>query len=348
MEVEPSALPKITGSKATKRRERQGYIPLVVLPSGQTVTGRDSGGTCLYLDDGGLCELHAELGAEHKPLACQLYPYSITATPDGYFTSLSFACPVVLWGHEGDLEGNRRELEVLLKSRGQKDGPLPHQVELIAGRFIPWSSYRALEANLEKKIDRGSPALSLLGTVGSILTILSQTADNELPGWEALRAAPPEDEFEEKLLEMVCASLIALLELPENPERRQEMSLSLQAGVPLVAPRHGVPLASFSLRSEFDEVMFRCLNRYLANAFFGKSLLVGTLVSRLLTLAAGVGLIVYYGRALEAVSSREEAVSRAFELVEAELLTHSHSMTPLFVSLEETFCQAYGISEDQS
>ncbi len=349
MEVEPRALPKIADSKATKRREQQGYIPLVVSPSGRTVTGRDSSGACLYLDDGGLCELHGELGAEHKPLACQLYPYSITATPDGYFASLSFACPVALWGHDGPLDVNRHELETLLESRGHKNGPLPHQVEIVRGRFIPWSAYRALETDLEKKIDREAPALSLLGAVGSVLTILSQTAENEPPSWEALGAVPPEDEFEEKLLEMVCASVIALLELPSEPELRQEMSQAIQSGTCSLAPRHQCPLPPFSLRTRPDDLLRGALERYLSNAIFGKALLGGTAISRLLLLVVGTGLIVYYSQAFEAVTlNRKEAITRAFELIEAELLTHSHSADPLFFSLEETFCRAYGLAQENS
>ena len=84
-------------------------------------------------------------------------------------------------------------------------------------------------------------------------------------------------------------------------------------------------------------------------------------VSRLLGLAAGTALIVYYSQAFESSdatlresndatlreanqATRREAISRAFELVEAELLTHSRSTDPLFASLEETFCTAYGLS----
>lgn len=346
VEVEPAALPAITSSGATREKIRQGYIPLVVTASGMTVTGRDEQGACLYLDSASLCELHGELGAQRKPLACQLYPYSITATPDGDFASLSFACPVALWGHDGRHEENHRELEALLRRRGQRGGPLPHQVELVPGRFIPWTSYRDLELALEQRLDRSALSMSMLGSVGALLSLLSHTPSEQISGWQAVQAFPPEDEFEVQLVEMVGASVIALLELPAAPLLRQELSSALLSGASPVGPRHGAVLPSFSLRFEPDQLLGDCLDRYLANALFGKALLSGTVVSRLLLLATGTALVAYYSQVFETLTgNRKEAITRAFELVEAELLTHSRSADPLFASLEATFCQAYGLKE---
>ena len=364
VEVEPVALSEIAASVATQSKERQGYQPLVVLSAGQTVTGRDSSGACLYLDSVGLCELHAELGAEKKPLACQLYPYSVTSTPDGRFASLSFACPVALWGSDENLEVNRSDLQSLLQRRGATGGPLPETVEIVRGRAVPWSSYLQLEAALSQRLQADLPARSSLGAVGSVLSILAATPGDTVPDWSSLTADAPDEEFEEQLLEMVCASLIALLELPDQPELRQEFSQALQAGAPLVSPRHRYPLPALSFGARPDALLETCFERYLANFLFGKALLCGTVVSRLLGLAAGTALIVYYSQAFESSdatlresndatlreanqATRREAISRAFELVEAELLTHSRSTDPLFASLEETFCTAYGLSMEE-
>ncbi len=349
MEVDSEALPTIAESRSTLRLEGRGYVPLPVLPNGRTVTGRDSAGACLYLDNQGWCELHAELGSQRKPLACQLYPYSITATPDGHYASLSFACPVVLWGGEGDLDGNRRELEALLQSRGSADGPLPHLVEIVSGRKVDWNSYRELESRLQELNLAQMPALRLLGAAGEVLRVLAGTELDSVPDWQSLEDPPSGDDFEEMVLTMICASLIALLELPTEPESRHEMSQAVQSGQAVLGPRHQITLPPFSLQEEPDGLLQDCLERYYRNALFGKTLLSDTVVSRLLLLSAGYALVVAYSQAFEAVTeSRKEAIARAFELVEAELLTHSHSVSPIFISLEETLCQAYGVAKAES
>ncbi len=345
VQVEEVALADIAGSETTQKKERQGYLPLVVVADGTTVTGRDTGGACLYLDGEGWCEIHAELGSEKKPLACQLFPYAVTATPDGLFASLSFACPVALWGHDGELERNRRELESLLESRGDRDRSLPHRVELVTGRSISWASYRSLEQRLVELPSTERPALSLLGLVGEVLLATASTGLDDDPSWETLTGAEAQDEFEVTLLQMLCASLIALLELPTEPQARQEMSQAILSGGRIESPRHGSVLPELSLYRTPNQLLQACLERYRQNALFGKGLLNGTVVSRLLLWATGFVLLDFYGELFEGLHlERKVAIARAFELVEAELLTHSRSADSLFAALEATWCQAYGVS----
>jgi lysine-N-methylase len=52
-----------------------------------------AGDRCIFLDDKGLCRIHAKFGSDAKPFACQLYPYIFTPVGDHYRISLRFACP---------------------------------------------------------------------------------------------------------------------------------------------------------------------------------------------------------------------------------------------------------------
>ena len=38
--------------------------------------GHQADGACVFLDERGLCRIHAKFGEQAKPLACRIYPYA--------------------------------------------------------------------------------------------------------------------------------------------------------------------------------------------------------------------------------------------------------------------------------
>jgi lysine-N-methylase len=55
-----------------------------------------SDGSCVFLDEKGLCRIHAKFGEAAKPLACQVYPYAIHPGGRKLALSLRFSCPSVV------------------------------------------------------------------------------------------------------------------------------------------------------------------------------------------------------------------------------------------------------------
>ncbi len=53
-------------------------------------------GSCVFLDDKGLCRIHAKFGEPAKPLACQVYPYALHPGGRKLALSLRFSCPSVV------------------------------------------------------------------------------------------------------------------------------------------------------------------------------------------------------------------------------------------------------------
>jgi lysine-N-methylase len=53
-------------------------------------------GACVFLDDKGLCRIHAKFGEPAKPLACQVYPYALHPGGRKLALSLRFSCPSVV------------------------------------------------------------------------------------------------------------------------------------------------------------------------------------------------------------------------------------------------------------
>ena len=53
-------------------------------------------GACVFLDERGLCRIHARFGEAAKPLACRVYPYAVHPVSGSLTVSLRFSCPSVV------------------------------------------------------------------------------------------------------------------------------------------------------------------------------------------------------------------------------------------------------------
>jgi lysine-N-methylase len=53
-------------------------------------------GACVFLDDRGLCRIHAKFGEAAKPLACRVYPYALHPHGKAVTVSLRYSCPSVV------------------------------------------------------------------------------------------------------------------------------------------------------------------------------------------------------------------------------------------------------------
>ncbi|MCS7167125.1 MAG: YkgJ family cysteine cluster protein [Gemmatales bacterium] len=69
------------------------------------------GDRCIFLDEHGLCRIHAKFGPEAKPFACRLYPYVLVPVGDHYRVSLRFACPSATANKGRPLTAQRDELK---------------------------------------------------------------------------------------------------------------------------------------------------------------------------------------------------------------------------------------------
>ncbi|MEE3366071.1 MAG: YkgJ family cysteine cluster protein [Planctomycetota bacterium] len=58
--------------------------------------GQKPGGACVFLDEQGLCRIHAKYGEPTKPLACRVYPYAFHPQGRQVTVSLRYSCPSVV------------------------------------------------------------------------------------------------------------------------------------------------------------------------------------------------------------------------------------------------------------
>jgi lysine-N-methylase len=50
-------------------------------------------GSCVFLDERGMCRIHAKFGEPAKPIACQIYPYMLVPAGKELRVSVRFSCP---------------------------------------------------------------------------------------------------------------------------------------------------------------------------------------------------------------------------------------------------------------
>jgi lysine-N-methylase len=116
-------------------------------------------GSCIFLQDDGLCRIHARHGLQEKPVACRSFPLSVMPTADGPQQGLNFACGSVqlnkgapMATHLGDL---RRIAEDAPETIGQA-----RPVALLPGREASPLELRALAGVLDQWMGREGASIA--------------------------------------------------------------------------------------------------------------------------------------------------------------------------------------------
>jgi lysine-N-methylase len=131
-------------------------------------------GACVFLNEQGLCRIHAKFGEQAKPLPCQLYPYVFHPGGRKVAVSLRFSCPSVVANRGMPVGKQSDALKALaaqvVPTHADKIGP-----PAISPRTrIDWSDFhRCVQAVDEVMAQSGTPligrllqALSLVRTIG--------------------------------------------------------------------------------------------------------------------------------------------------------------------------------------
>jgi Fe-S-cluster containining protein len=331
--VDDESFTRIKSSQSYEKRKKEGYIPLMLADNKASVGRKESGG-CVFLSDDDLCDIHGELGLENKPLVCQTYPNMLTNTPEGYFVSLSFACPAVLNNAGVPMEEKRDRLAHTLAVSGTavpQNVPIAGEVELAAGITISWEEYKLLEQHMLVAFKPQQPAKSLLGMAETLSTALINGEVNSLI--ENGFGAPRHSDYSEQLLEVFSVNCISIMELEKEPEERVDFMGQLMTHEGVTSPRHGCHLPAFSAQPKAQPRDLALIHYYFQNIVFGKRLTNGSLLNGLLTLAVGMALLVYYLEVFRQCHKEQTARELAFELIEGDVVTHSRGLNVLMDEL---------------
>jgi len=183
--------------------------PVVVWKSGpvwnqQYRLAHQPDGACVFLDDKGLCRIHAKFGEAAKPLPCRIYPYTFHPAGKGVTVSLRFSCPSVVSNLGRPVAQQNRDLqEIAALVVPAKAIELPPP-EISRGQNVSWPDFRRFTEALEAAITDTSVSMSVRllrvllwnellsqakfdkltgGRIGELLTLIRDAAANEVPGW---------------------------------------------------------------------------------------------------------------------------------------------------------------------
>jgi len=124
--------------------------PLIVPHGKDFRLNHQTDGACVFLDDRGLCRIHAKFGEAAKPLACRAYPYAVHPSGNSVTVSLRFSCPSVVQNLGEPVSQQRQSLEQLAKEIVPPNYKAPDAPMLYAGQRITWPDVMRLLAFIER------------------------------------------------------------------------------------------------------------------------------------------------------------------------------------------------------
>ncbi|MCU1383743.1 MAG: Flagellin N-methylase, partial [Acidobacteria bacterium] len=193
------SVPLLDGEPERFRRAAEGVVPVERLRGAvSSVRGgakvaslAGPGGACAALADDDRCLIHAAHGADAKPLACRLFPFTFVATPDDVRVSLSFACPAVVDAEGPPLEAQRAEVAALQASIAST----PYQmrvdaaVRLTEERRIEWADAAALLSEMTAALASDGGLVEKMCRAGALVALTIARLDEGAAFSAALAAA---------------------------------------------------------------------------------------------------------------------------------------------------------------
>ena len=234
---------------------------------------------CGFLAPDKLCQIHAELGMEAKPLTCQQFPFHVTETPDGIYVGVSFFCTSVRENTGRPLHQHEDWLRQLMKTSIRVTTIEADKVRVVAEHHTTWKDFVEFERHLRDRIpDQG---LDLTAQQAIVVTALASQQDPiQLgSGWSSfeLEEAPLGGQVA-SLLETALFSLVKLFLHDTSPERIHPLDEAYASGGSLELPEYGWKGSWFELLrfqdQAVDEKLEDEIDRWADMQLHRKSLLV--------------------------------------------------------------------------
>ena len=140
-------------------------------------------GACVFLDERGLCRIHAKFGESAKPLACQVYPYAVHPAGSSVTVSLRFSCPSVVQNLGTPVTQQRQAIEQLAQQIVPKNYTPPNPPDLFIGQALDWQDFTRILAFIERGL-----AESRVGFATRLMRILSWLELVEQASGDVLRS----------------------------------------------------------------------------------------------------------------------------------------------------------------
>lgn len=107
-------------------------------------------GGCVFLQDDGLCRIHAKFGESAKPLACRIYPYVFHPAGKKVAVSLRFSCPSVVTNLGRPVTEQRKVIREIANQVVPANVREAEPPELMPGTRLAWPELLRFVSSLER------------------------------------------------------------------------------------------------------------------------------------------------------------------------------------------------------
>lgn len=162
-------------------------LPVVVRAKGHT--GRrwrlahQDDGACVFLNEQGLCRIHAKFGEAAKPIACRIYPYAFHPAGKKIAIGLRFSCPSVVKNLGRPVRDQASDLKSLANAVVPEYATSVPAPDIVPGQRIAWSDFHKLNRALDETFaDATAPFLANLFRALTWVGLVEQSQLNLVDG----------------------------------------------------------------------------------------------------------------------------------------------------------------------
>lgn len=187
--------------------------PVVLSSGGVHRLAHQADGACVFLDDQGLCRIHARFGEPAKPLACRVYPYAFHPAGRDVTVSLRFSCPSVV-NNRGtpvsEQAGGLRKIARLVVPADAQDLAPP---KVLQQHTLPWGDFLQFVDMFDAVVAEPVPVLV------SLLRLLLLAEQIEHSSFQSLTG-----ESLTEYLQVMAQVAVAGIDQPPEPVRPRSIA----------------------------------------------------------------------------------------------------------------------------
>ncbi|MFO1095108.1 MAG: YkgJ family cysteine cluster protein [Planctomycetaceae bacterium] len=140
-------------------------------------------GACVFLNEQGLCRIHAKFGEAAKPIACRIYPYAFHPAGKKVAVGLRFSCPSVVKNLGRPVRDQVTDLKALANAVVPDHATSLPAPEIVPGHRLEWTEFHKLNRALDETFaDSSAPFLAKLLRALTWVSLVEQSQLNLVDG----------------------------------------------------------------------------------------------------------------------------------------------------------------------
>lgn len=211
--------------------------------SGRQALARRPDGACIFLDEKGLCRIHAKFGEPAKPLVCRLYPFVLYPAGNKVAVSMRFSCPSAAGSRGKPIAEHRADIEEFCRLGATSPATEPPEVS--RGQQLDWPDTLHIVRRLAGLLagDGESAATPLPLRVIHALFVVQMIGRATFDKVRGERL----DELLDTLVQVAPAETVSDLDAVDEPMAAGKVQLRML--VPQYAQRHPLTIVGLGYRA---------------------------------------------------------------------------------------------------